>query len=290
MNIVWSWRQLVCNLPQPHQERWKKDRKKKSVLLIKGTGTRLSSPHLCGLSAQDAVWRCRGCCQRQVCRPSWSPLFHLNHVMEGGKKSWNHLNHCNIDGTRREPPLWVPSAASPSSVRSSCGNGDFLLQKVPSFWSAVATSQSRTGTSMMRSQSRGRSRQRSPSRRSMTCVMLRFFPQESDKVSVTVQLNCRDVVHRHQISIFKRSPTRWVAIWSCFARLQALSAICWTELKRQLTPCFSAALLRVSYICAHGLLLWKQTTPTSRYWRHPLNIPWFSLLLNLYLVQLSIGF
>lgn len=74
-----------------------------------------------------------------------------------------------------------PSLCSPSSI------GAFLMQCLPSFWMAGATSQSRVGTSIMRSHSKGSGRQRSPSSRSMTCVILDFGETVGAIMSVLMQ-------------------------------------------------------------------------------------------------------
>lgn len=70
-------------------------------------------------------------------------------------------------------PSSVSSKAAPSSSCWSSGSsGAFLMQYLPSFWRAGATSQSLTGTSTMRSHSRESAEHRSPSSRSITCVTL----------------------------------------------------------------------------------------------------------------------
>lgn len=71
----------------------------------------------------------------------------------------------------------IPSSSSPPWFSSRIGA--FLLQYWPSFCKAGATNQSRIGTSMMRSHNKGSARHRSPSSRSMTCVILGNTERES---------------------------------------------------------------------------------------------------------------
>lgn len=77
-----------------------------------------------------------------------------------------------------------PSSSSsdfPSSSLCSLSRmGVFLMQYRPSFCMAGATSQSRRGTSMIRSHRKGSAKHRSPSSRSMTCVIL-CYRRESQR-------------------------------------------------------------------------------------------------------------
>lgn len=117
---------------------------------------------LCGSSVRGEVWLNRECSRRPAVPLCSSPL------KCDGETSLK-ITTFDLQGAGR---VAFKSPALASSPWSRPRVGSLLTQCLPSFWRAGATSQSLMGTSTMRSHSSGNGRHRSPSSRSMTCVML----------------------------------------------------------------------------------------------------------------------
>lgn len=130
---------------------------------------------LCGSFVQDEVWQCREY-SRRLGVPLWSPLLKYTNETSTKREYSKSLTFLANKHKRSGLSCYFMSPLSlssdVSSLWSSSRIGAFLAQYLPFFWRAGATNQFRIGTSMMRSHSKGSAEHRSPSSRSMTCVIL----------------------------------------------------------------------------------------------------------------------